>query len=322
MKNFKPFCKPFLSSKLFFGCMMMLCISLVPILCSNPYFLRLVVLTFIFSILAMSLNLLLGFTGIISLGHATFFGIGAYTTGILSTKLGLPFWVILPVSAGVPVIVAILFGLLTLKSLKELYFGLASWGLGEIIYAVYVNTEYLGGTNGVRGIPEPALLGFSISSDLSFYYLTLVFAIFTYLSLELLLLSRIGRAWVAVRESPVVAGVMGVNVLIFQLISLSVSAFYAGIAGTLFAYYETYISPGTFNIWESIVIICMVLVGGRRSLPGSALGAAIFTFLPELLRPIGEYRMIVYGFILLLTILFKPKGLISPYFLLKRSEEE
>lgn len=322
MKNSNLFLERIFSSRVFYGCVIAIWISLLPILYSNPYFIRLVVLTFIYSILAMSLNLLLGFTGIISLGHATFFGIGAYTTGVLSTKLGLPFWLILPVSAAVPVIIAVLFGLLTLKSLKELYFGLASWGLGEIIYVVYVNTEYLGGTNGIRGIPEPALFGFSISSDLSFYYLTLVFAIFTYLSLELLLLSRIGRAWGAVRESPIVAGVMGVNVFIFQVISLSASAFYAGIAGTLYAYYETYISPGTFTIWESIMIICMVLVGGRRSLLGSAVGAAIFTFLPELLRPLGQYRMIVYGFILLFTILYKPKGLIQPYFLLKRSEEE
>lgn len=294
----------------------------VPLFYSSTYFLRLAVMTLIYAILAISLNLLLGFSGIISMGHAAFFGIGAYTTGVLSTRLGFPFWFIFPASAVTPVIIALLIGSLTLRSLKELYFGLASWGIGEIIYAIYVNVEYLGGTNGIRGIPEPAFLGFTISSDLSFYYLAFVFAAFSFLSLELLILSRIGRAWLAIRENAVVAGVMGVDVFKFQLMALCISAFYAGIAGSLYAYYETYISPGTFTIWESIVIICMVLVGGRRSLIGSTVGAGIFTFLPEVLRGVGQYRMVIYGFVLLFIILFKPKGLVPPYFLLKRAEEE
>jgi branched-chain amino acid transport system permease protein len=295
---------------------------LIPLVYPEPYFLRLAVLTFIYSILAMSLNLLLGFTGIISLGHAAFFGIGAYTTGVLSTTMGMPFLFNLPASAIASAMIAFLYGALVLKSLKFLYFALASWGLGEILIALYMNVGYLGGTVGIRGIPEPTIFGFILSSDIRFYYLTLIFAILTLISLELLILSRIGRAWVAIRENEVVAGVMGIHIYYFQLISLIVSSFYAGMAGSLYAYYETYISPGSFAIWESIVLICMVLVGGRRSLIGSAVGAALLTFLPEVLRQIGEYRMLVYGFILLFTILFKPRGLIPPYYFFEKVREK
>jgi len=317
MKNLNKFINFFIRTKLLHGLLPVI-LFLIPIFYSDPYFLRLAVLTFIYAILAMSLNVLLGFTGMISLGHAAFFGIGAYATGVLSTKMDLPFLLILPASGIAPVVIAFLFGLLVLRSLKFLYFSLASWGMGEILHALYMNIDYLGGSVGIRGIPELTIFGFTISSDLSFYYFTLFFVILTLISLELLILSRIGRGWEAIRENEVVAGVMGVNVFYFQLISLTISSFYAGIAGSFYAYYETYISPESFTIWESIILLCMVLVGGRRSLIGSTVGAAIFIFLPEVLREVGEYRMIVYGIVLLITILFKPKGLIPPYFFLKR----
>jgi len=310
----------FFHSKTIYGLLIIAIISIIPFISSNPYFLRLAVLTFIYSILSMSLSLLLDFTGIVSLGHAAFFGIGAYATGIMSTKIGLPFWFILPIGALITAIIAFLFGLLTFKFLKGLYFALASWALGEILCSIYMNVNFFGGTNGIRGIPEPTILGFAISSDLSFYYFAMIFSIFTLISVERLLLSRIGRAWVAIREDQTVAGVMGINVLLFQVMSFSMSAFYAGIAGSLYAYYEVFISPRIFTVWESIALLCMVLVGGRKSLLGSVVGAAIFTFLPEVLRGVGQYRMIVYGVILLVTILFRPKGLIPPYHFLKAKE--
>ena len=172
-----------------------------------------------------------------------------------------------------------------------------------------MNVDFFGGTNGIRGIPEPAILGFIISSDISFYYFAMIFSVFTLISIERLLLSRIGRAWVAIREDQTVAGVMGINILLFQVMSFSISA-----------YYEVFISPRIFTVWESIALLCMVLVGGRKSLLGSVVGAAIFTFLPEVLREVGQYRMIVYGVILLVTILFRPKGLIPPYHFLKARE--
>jgi branched-chain amino acid transport system permease protein len=304
----------------FHGCVLILILGVIPFISSNPYFLRMAVLTFIFSILAMSLSLLLDFTGIISLGHAAFFGIGAYITGVLSTKMNLPFLLCLPISAVAAIIVALAFGFLAFKTLKGLYFALASWALGEIFYSIYSNVEYLGGTNGIRAIPAPSIIGFTILSDISFYYFTLLFAILTLISIELIVKSRIGRAFVGIREDPMVAGVMGVNIYLFQIFSFAIAAFYAGIAGNLYAYYEMFISPNSFTVWESIILLCMVLVGGRHSIIGSAVGAAVFTFLPEVLRAVGEYRMVVYGCILLITILFKPKGLIPPYYFLNRKE--
>jgi len=309
---------PFFNSGIFYGCMLVLFLGLVPVIFSNPYFLRMAILTFIFSILTMSLSLLLDFTGIISLGHGAFFGIGAYTTGILCTKMESPFLLSLPISGVVAIIVAIAFGALTFRTLKGLYFTLASWAMGEIAVSIYMNVEYLGGTNGIRAIPLPSIMGFTISSDISFYYFTLIFAILTLISIELIVLSRIGRAFIGIREEPVVAGVMGVNVYLFQILSFATAAFYAGMAGNLYAYYESFISPKSFTVWESIFLLCMVIVGGRRSIIGSVVGAAIFTFLPELLRVVGEYREIIYGCILLATILFRPTGLIPAYHFLSR----
>jgi len=294
-----------------------ICILVLPLIYQNPYVMRMAVLSFIYSILSMSLNLLLGFTGILSLGHAAFFGLGAYVTGILTTKMNVPFLLVLLAAAILPTLVGLAFGSITLKSLRHLYFGLAVWGLGEILYAIYMNVDYLGRSNGIRGIPEPSILGLTISSDLSFYYFTLVFAIGTLLSLELIVVSRVGRAFVAIREDEIVAGVMGIDVVKYQVIALGIASFYAGIAGSLYAYYETYISPGSFTIWESVILLCMVLVGGRRSLIGSTVGAVIILVIPEVLRELGEYRMVMYGAILLLVILFRPKGLVPPVYFLK-----
>lgn len=309
-----------LKSRAIQGVLLVAAASAFPLFCSNPYYLRLGVLTFIYSILSMSLGLLLDYAGIISLGHAAFFGIGAYVTGVVSTKAGVPFWVVLPASAAVSAAIAALFGVLTLKTLKGVYFALASWALVEILCSVYMNVEFFGGTNGIRGIPEPSFLGFSISSDAAYYYFTLIFSIITLLSIERLLLSRVGRAWMAIREDHVVAGVMGIDVFSFQIMALVVSSLYAGMAGSLYAYYEIFISPRVFSVWESISLLCMVLVGGRRSLLGAVVGAAIFTILPEVLRGVGQYRMIVYGVILLITILFRPRGLVPPYHFLKARE--
>jgi|WetSurMetagenome_2_1015567.scaffolds.fasta_scaffold12806_5 branched-chain amino acid transport system permease protein len=312
MKNFKNI----LHYKRVTNCIILAALFIAPLITSDPYFMRLAVLTLIYSILSMSLCLLIDFTGIVSLGHAALFGIGAYVTAILGTKTGLPFWFILPISAISSSLIASFFGFITFKSLKGIYFALASWALVEILRAVYMNVDFFGGTNGIRGIPEPTIFGFSITSDVSFYYFALFFSILSLVSIERLLISRIGRAWMAIREDQIVAGVMGVNVFLFQIVSFGVSAFYAGIGGSIYAYYEIYISPNVFSIWESIFLVCMVLVGGKKSLPGAIVGAAIFTILPELLRGVGQFRMIIYGLILFLTIIYRPKGLIPPYWFL------
>ena len=293
-----------------------------PLLTSDPYFMRLAVLTLIYSILSMSLSLLIDFTGIVSLGHAALFGIGAYVTAILGTKAGFPTLIVLPASGVLSSVIAVLFGLISFRSLKGIYFALASWALVEILGAIYMNVEFFGGTNGIRGIPEPSFFGYTISSDLSFYYFSLIFTVISLITIERLLTSRTGRAWASIKEDQTVASVMGVNVFQFQVFAFGVAAFYAGIGGSLYAYYEIYISPKVFSIWESIFLVCMVLVGGKKSLPGAMVGAAIFTILPELLRGVGQFRMLVYGFILFLTIIYRPKGLIPTcWFLIKDNED-
>lgn len=297
-------------------CMVAVATLAIPVVYPAPYLLRLMVLIFIYSILSISLNVLAGYAGMISMGHAAFFGLGAYTTAVMSVRMGLPFVPCFFASALIPAVIAAVFGVIVLRSLRYLYFTLASWGLLEILFAIYMNVTYLGEGTGIPRIPEIVILGIRIGSDISFFYFTFVFAILTLISCELLILSRVGRAWAAIRENEVVAGVMGIDAFRYQLRALVITSCFAGIGGSLFAYYESFVSPVSFTVWESIFLICMVLVGGRRSLIGSVVGAAIFVLLPEILRGIGDYRMIVYGVILLVVILFKPTGLVPQRYII------
>lgn len=244
MKNSNANHEAFYTSHSFVGCVILLILLLIPLGYANPYFLRLAVLTFIYCILTVSLSLLLDFTGVISLGQAAFFGIGAYATGVLSTKMGLGIWLTLPSSGVVAAVIAALFGVVTLKSLKGIYFALASWALVEVLCSVYMNVDFFGGTNGIRGIPEPVVFGLQIATDTSFYYLTLIFAVAALLCVERLLSSRHGRAWMAIREDQTVAAVMGINVLSCQIMSLAIAGLLAGLAGSLYAYYEVLLAQG------------------------------------------------------------------------------
>lgn len=297
-------------------CIVAIATLAIPVVYPSPYLLRLMVLIFIYSILTMSLNVLAGYAGMISLGHAAFFGLGAYTTAVMSAKMGLPFVLCFFASALVPPIIAAVYGAIVLRSLRYIYFTLASWGLLEILNSIYLNVSYLGGPNGIRGIQDIVILGIRIGSDIPFFYFSFVFAALTLISCELLVLSRVGRAWTAIRENEVVAGVMGIKSYRYQLLAFVISSCFAGIAGSLYAYYESFISPVSFSVWESIFLFCMLLVGGRRSLIGSVVGTAIFVLLPEVLRGIGDYRMIIYGVVLLVVIMFKPAGLIPQRFII------
>ena len=283
-----------------------------------PYLLN---LTGVSAIVALGLNLLTGCAGLISLGHAAFLAVGAYTSGILVTRLGLPFWMALPLaglfSGGIGVIV----GLPALR-LKGLYLALATLAFQFILEHVVVHWEGLtGGPNGMA-VPRPALGPFDLETDIRFYYLTAAAALLLGTGMANLMRSRFGRALVAVRDSDVAAEAVGVNLARYKTMAFGISAAYAGVAGGLFAHYLGYIGPDHFTVLLSIEYIVMIIVGGLGTILGSVLGAAFVTLLPEVLRFLEDVvrhyhpqlvfpdlRSMAVGLFLILVIAFEPEGL-------------
>lgn len=275
------------------------------------YWFRVTTTIGVFAILTMSANLITGTTGLMSLGHAGFYGIGAYTAALLATKLHWPFFLTLPAAGVVTAVFGILLALPTMR-LIGIYFAVATLGLGEIIHVTLLNwVGFTRGPMGVSGIPGISLEGVFSASDIVHYYAVAVVAVIAAFVLGRLTHSYYGNALRAVREDDQCAASMGLNVVRLKIQSFAFACFFAGVAGGLWAHTTGYISPSDFRFSESILILAMMVVGGLGSLPGAVLGAVILLGLPEVLRSIGDYRMIVVGAVMFLSILFLPRGLLG-----------
>ncbi len=284
----------------------------------SAYFLHLFIIVCIYAILSMSLNLAVGYTGLLNLGHVAFYAVGAYTSALLALRLGVPFW--LGLLAGG--LLAACFGwLLTWPTLrlKGDYLALGTLGFSVVIEVVLKNWMSLTrGPLGLPGIPRPTLFGFTFSSLVSYAFLAFFFALVTFIILELVVDSPFGRLLGAVRDDELAAKTLGKNTFRAKMWSLMLSAFFAGIAGALYAHYLSYIDPSSFSITESILIFSMVVVGGTESLLGSIAGAALLALLPEPLRflplpssIIGGLRQALYALLLLIVIRWWPQGLLG-----------
>ena len=264
----------------------------------------------IFILIAVGLNILVGYGGQISLGHAAFFGIGAYTSALLSGKMGIPFWFSMPLGGLVAAGVGFLVGLPALK-VSGHYLALVTLAFGEITQLTFIHWERL--TGGVTGlhVPLPTFLGFKFSSDLSKYYLTFALTVFLVYCAHNIVNSRIGRTFKSIKGSEIASQAMGVNLSQYKLLAFIISAFYAGIAGGLYAILLAFISPEYFGLFDSILYLMMVVIGGLGSTAGSIIGAIVLGILPELLRRFQDFQDFIYGTILLLSIVFMPRGLIG-----------
>jgi branched-chain amino acid transport system permease protein len=273
----------FKSGTIFFWtlCLMILLFTL-PLLASN-YYLYLFNLIMVHAILAVGLNILVGSTGQISLGHAGFFAIGAYATVLLMTKLGVPFFPAIIIAAFIAAVFGFILGLPALR-LEGPYLTIATLAFGLAIMHIIGHMEIFGGRSGLRapalniGIPQ---LGWNLTltTDISKYYLILLFTIFMVWGAINILKTKVGRAFVAIRDSDIAAEVIGINLTIYKTLSFAVSAFYAGIAGGLFAFVLGFFDPITFNMFLSIYFLVMIVVGGLGSIMGSITGAAFITYL-------------------------------------------
>lgn len=272
----------------------------------------------IFSILAISLNIALGYTGLFNIAHAALWGIGAYASGLITLKLGLPFWLGLLMSGVIATIFSFLLGLSVLR-VKGDYLALVTLGFGVIVVDVARNwVELTGGPRGLPGIPYANIFGLNISTPFSYFVLILILLSFTYFVLKKIVQSPLGRILKGIREDEVAASTLGINIKFYKIHAFIISSFFAGIAGSLYAHYLGFIDPNRFTIMESFLIISMVIIGGSASLRGPIVGAIIFILLPETLRyleltsaNIAALRQIIYSLLLLLILIYRPKGIMG-----------
>lgn len=297
-------------SKLF-ALALILIMAAVPLIISNDYVIRILILSGVFSILALSLNLVTGYTGQFCLGWAGFYGIGAYTSALLVMKLDFSFWLAMPLAGVVSAVFGILLGIPTMR-LKDIYLAIATLGFGEIIRLIMLNwTDLTRGSMGLPGIPSPKLFAYEFSSNVPFYYLCLLLVVLTIAVIKSVIDSRVGRALIAIREDDLAAKAMGIDVTRYKILAFAVGAFFAGVAGAFYAHYSSFIDPHTFSFSESIAILAMVVLGGMGSVAGSIIGAVTLTVAPEILRDLSEYRMIIFGLIMMVVMLIRPQGIMG-----------
>lgn len=273
------------------------------------YFFQVANTALIFCILAVSMNFITGAAGLLCLGHAGFYAIGAYTAGLLSANYQLPFLLTLPLGGLAAALAGILVALPTMR-LISIYFAVATLGVGEIIYVTLLNwVPVTRGPMGVFGIEPVAIFGYQLTSLTQIYYVTAALTAFSVYCIHLLTHSYFGNAIRAVREDDQCAEAMGVNVVKLKIQVFGASTFFAGLAGALMAHSVGYISPDYFKFSESILILAMVVVGGLGSLPGGIIGALLMILLPEITRDFGDFRMIAVGGVMFFSILILPKGI-------------
>jgi branched-chain amino acid transport system permease protein len=274
----------------------------------DKFALHVISLIAIASIAAMGLQVLLGYSGQLSIGQAAFYGIGAYTSALLTTKLGMPFPLAL-VGAGIAAAIASLL-MVPITRLTGAYLAVATLGFSIIVYLFIKNEEWLtGGSYGFIGIPRAELFGYVLRDAKWSYYLNVGIAAIVYFVFARIAGSRFGRAINAIRQDADAARASGIRVTLLKSECFVIAAFVAGLAGSLYAHEVRYLAPNDFTFWKSIEILIMVVIGGVGSLAGAILGAAVVIGLPEYLRAIGDYRMLVFGAILIATMLFGEGGL-------------
>jgi len=295
------------------GALIFVFVLLYPLVVSNVYYQRIGVISCIFAILATSLGLLVGQVRLVSAGHAAFFGIGAYTSALLTTKASLPFLVGFAAAIVMSAAIGFLFVIPVLR-LKGHYLSMATLAFGIVVQMVMLNWESVtNGPNGIPGIPYVSFFSVQLDTDVKMYYFTLMLLLLILWGLSRIYRSPFGRTLNMIREDEIAAATLGVHVVRFKVTAFTISAGLAGLAGSLFAHYMSYINYDTFSPMESFMILAMVVVGGMHTLFGPVLGAVLLSSIPELLREFSDYRMLIYGVVLVIILLFRRRGDRGPH---------
>lgn len=284
------------------------------------YFLHLAVYISISVMLALSLNLVVGYTGLLSVSHAAFYGIGAYGFGILTRDHQLNFFLAQGIAVIITMGIAGLIGFV-LSRFRGDYYALCSLGFNVIIFAILLNAENIThGTLGIAGLPRPVILGIRLGSTLSFLFFSMTIALCTFFLCRYVVRSSCGRVLKAIREDEDALAVFGYRPSRYKYMIFIFSAGIAGLAGTLFASYITFIDPTLFTIHESVYILSLIILGGLGSLWGSVIGTLLLQLLPELLRFVGfptesaaQLRQLIYGLLLVILMMYRPRGILGEY---------
>lgn len=268
----------------------------------------------IYVMLGLGLNIVIGLAGLLDLGYVAFYAVGAYSYALLNLHFGLTFWFALPLGGLLAFIFGIILGYPVLR-LRGDYLAIVTLGFGEIIRLVLENwSDFSNGPAGIPNIPKPSLFGMDLSLQahtVYLFYIIVGLVIFTIFFINRLQHSRIGRAWVALKDDEIACQAMGIDKANTKLRAFALGAMWAGMGGVVFAAKTTFINPASFTIWESVIILCTVVLGGMGSITGVITGALLLILLPEYFRAFAEYRMICFGSVLVLMMVFKPGGIIE-----------
>lgn len=284
------------------------------------YLIHLAILISIYGILGLSLNLVVGYTGLLSVTQAAFYGIGAYATAILLTSAGWNFFAAMVVGMVISGVCALAIGYV-LSRFKDDYYALGSFGFNIIIYSIFLNWQELTrGPLGIPGISRPSLFGWQLTDNISFLVLSVVLLGLVFWACQYITNSSFGRVLKAIREDEEAIGVFGYRTLWYKLAVFVIGAMLAAVAGSLFASYITFIDPSSFALMESIFILAIIILGGLAANKGAVLGAVCLILLPEILRFVGfpddiaaQMRQVVYGVLLIVLMIFRPQGLVGEY---------
>ncbi len=282
---------------------------------SAGYITRVATLTILYMVLAMGLNIIVGFAGLLDLGYVGFYGIGAYVAGLLSVHYGLPFYILLPLALIAGAISGVVLGTPTLRLTGD-YFAIVTFGFAELVILIVRNEIWLTrGPMGIAGIPPITILGYTFTKGYEYYYLMLFIFSIIFLIIKRLEHSKIGRAWFAIREDEIAARCCGVNVVRYKVLAFAISASIGAVGGCFFAKWFSFIHPDMFKFWESILILCLIVFGGMGNVYGVLLGALVLIPITEVLRNVlpqqfVEARYLIFGVLLVIMMRFRPNGLI------------
>ncbi|OIK10541.1 branched-chain amino acid ABC transporter permease [Bacillus sp. MUM 116] len=286
---------------------LVLVLALMPVVSDN-YWIDVALMAMIYIILALGLNIVVGYCGLLDLGFSAFFAVGAYTTGILMTQYHISFWIAIVVSAFLSAIAGIIIGAPTLR-LRSDYLAIVTLGFGEIVRISAINLHFTGGASGIFGIPKPSIGSFQLTGLTGVYYLAFIAVLVMIFIVRRLGDSRLGRAWKYIREDEDAAEAMGINRWKTKLLAYIFGAIVGGFGGSIFAVKMTAISPQSFNFTQSAMILLAVVLGGLGRIPGMVLGAVFVILLPEVMRDFADWRLLIFGGLLVVMMIFRPEGL-------------
>ncbi|SEU03778.1 amino acid/amide ABC transporter membrane protein 2, HAAT family [Lacrimispora sphenoides] len=285
--------------------------AILPMFISNNYHLNLMIQVLINIIIVVGLNFITGLTGQMNLGTAGIFSMGAYTSSLLATRLGINPWICLIAAVGMGFLIGMGLGYPSLR-VSGVYLALTTIGFSEIVRILMTNlTGLTGGALGVTGIPPFSILGHKFQTNKEIYYLYLVIAVILIFNAYRIVNSKWGRAFLAVKDNPDAVEAGGINIASIKILAFTLAAVYATVAGSLYAHYVGFINPSAYNLEYSINYVVMLVIGGIGSVPGNVLGAILVTLVPELLRFMENYYWLVFSIITLLFVIFMPNGIVS-----------